>query len=194
MIYVTTVGTKPDQFIEITQSVYLACKKGLEETAHETRKKMVDIVGLGYQGKGKRAGSDGRLENAIQVDKVMEDSFGVGNISAMNQAVPYWGLINSGGMVALKARRVPGYFDSAIRIPLAGLAGTGVGKEQYIYSPRGALAFSFTGVDKSEGKYLMIVNNPIGAVNYIEKTKDWLKNVMIIKFNSWTKSVKYKKK
>ena len=103
----------------------------------------------------------------------------------MNQLTPYWMLLNNGGMVGLKARRVPGYFDSAIRVPLAGLAGTGVGKEQYIYSPRGSLAFSFTGVDKSEGKYLLIVKNPIGAVNYIEKTKDWLKTVMGGKFSAW---------
>lgn len=185
MISVTVIGTTPRQLAELIEIAHINTQKGLEDTALETRTHMIDIIGLGYQGRGKRAGSHGELENAIQAHKLSDDDYGVGDILTMNQTVPYWMLLNNGGMVALKARRVPGYFDSSIRMPIAGLAGTGVGKEEYVYSPRGALAFSFTGVGKSSGKYLMIVKNPIGAVNYIEKTKDWLKTVMGGKFSAW---------
>lgn len=185
MISVTVIGTTPKQLAELINITHINTQQGLSDTALETRKHMVDIVALGYQGRGKRAGSQGDLEYAIQAEKLTDDDYGVGNISTLNRVTPYWMLLNNGGMVALKARRVPGYFDSALRAPIGGFAGTGVGKEEYIYSPRGALAFSFTGVDKSEGKYLMIVTNPIGAVNYIEKTKEWLKTVMGGKFSAW---------
>jgi len=182
VITVTTIGTSPQQLIDITQSVYLKTKKGLEETAHETRKHMVEIVEKGFQGKGKRDGSTGVLEDAILVERLDEDSFGVGNIASMNVVAPYWGLLNSGGMVSPKARIVPGYFGNGSPPDLA-MKGTGVGKERFNYSP-----FVYGG-----GSFIMKVNSPIGAVNYIEKTQDWLRTMMTLKFYSWTRQVKYSK-
>jgi hypothetical protein len=132
MISVTVIGTRPQQLIDITHSVYLKTKKGLEETAHETRKYMVEIIEKGYQGQGKRDGSANILEDSILVEKLDEDAFGVGNIMNMNHIAPYWGLLNSGGMVSLKARIVPGYFGNN-NPPDSAFAGTGGGKEKLTY-------------------------------------------------------------
>lgn len=169
MIEVTIIGTTPKQLAEMIEITNINIKTGLEDIANEVRKNMIDIIGLGYQGKGKRDGSHGKLESTIQVEKLSDDEFGVGNIMKLNQETPYWMLLNNGGMVSPGARRVPGYFGND-NPPDASFTGTGVGKEEFFYA-------WFT--------HMMIVKNPIGAVNYIEKTKDWLKMSMNGKFRAW---------
>jgi len=192
MITVTVTGTKPEQMIEIVEGVIENCKKGISEVAQDSRNTMVGYVQAGYMGRGKRDGSKGDLENSIQAEQIDNDSWGVGNIKNLNHDAPYWGLLNAGGMVAIKARRVPGYFGDG-RPPMAGYAGTGVGKEQFTYTPRGQKDYAGPGVFGGK-QFLMVVQNPIGAVNYIEKTKDWLSTVMKVQFAQWTKSQSYAKK
>ena len=169
MIEITIIGTTPKKLAELITMKSITTREGVAATAEETRKMMVDIIGLGYQGKGKRDGSHGKLESNIQVEMVTQDDYGVGNISKMSAEAPYWMLLNNGGMVSPGARKVPGYFGND-NAPSSSFAGTGVGKDQFMYS-------WFT--------HMMMVKNPIGAVNYIEKTKDWLKTVMGAKFSAW---------
>ena len=169
MIQITVIGTTPKQLAEMIEIKSENVKMGLVETATEARKMMADIIGLGYQGKGKRDGSHGKLEGAIKVEKLADDEVGVGNILEMNKDVPYWMLLNNGGMVSPGARKVAGYFGND-NAPNSSFTGTGVGKEQFFNA-------WFT--------HMMIVKNPIGAVNYIEKTKDWLKTVMGARFSAW---------
>jgi hypothetical protein len=186
MLQVTLIGTTPAQLAEIIHMVHMNTVQGMSETALETRKYMTDIIAAGAGGKGKRDGSHGHLESLIQAEKVDEETFGVGNIERLNQETGgalYWMLLNNGGMVGAKARRVPGYFDSSVRRPTAGLRNA---KEGFVYAPRGTLSFSFTGVDTGQGKYLMLVDKAIDPVNYIEKTKNWLKTVMGGKFSEWS--------
>jgi hypothetical protein len=183
MIEVIITGTTPAKMAEIIQMVHINTQKGLADTAMETRKYMTDIIAGGADGKGKREGSIGNLENLIQAEKIDDDSYGVGNIGLLNQenGARYWLLLNNGGMVALKAQKVPGFFDSSIRRPTGGLMNA---KEMFVYAPRGTLAFSFTGTDTGQGKYMMYVKNPIKPVHYIEQTKNWLKSVMGGKFSA----------
>lgn len=169
MIEVTIIGTTPKQLAEIINITHTNTQQGIAETSEEVRKHMIDIIALGYQGKGKRAGSHGKLESTIKSEKITDDDYGVGNIMEMNKETPYWMLLNNGGMVSPGARKVPGYFDNDIA-PDKSFAVTGVGKQEFNYA-------WFTN--------MMIVKNPIGPVNYIEKTKDWLKTVMGGKFSAW---------
>lgn len=170
MIEVKITGCTPDKLIKIVEQTTLNIQTGLEDLANETRYKMVSII---EQNKH-REGSPGKLETAIQVEQIGEGSYGIGNIDFMSQpnVAPHWYLLNYGGMVSPSAQRVPGYFGDN-GAPNASMAGTGIGSESFTYAPY---------------SYLMIVKNPIAPVNYIEKTKDWLKNIAGEKFQGWTKS------
>lgn len=189
MIYVTITGTLPKNMLQMMRNVYLRCKKGMEDTAYDARHYMVSII----EHAKKRDGSTGRLENAILVEKIDSYSYGVGNIPFMSQpdVAPYWGLLNAGGMVPPKARKVGGYFGEN-RPPLSQYAGTGGGTEHWTYMPRDQKSYSGGGLFGGR-KFLMIVENPIAPMNYIEQTTNWLRNIMSLRISSWTKTAKYKR-
>jgi hypothetical protein len=170
MITVKVVGTTPDKFIKIVDEAILNIQTGIDSVSNEARFKMVNII----EQHKKREGSSGRLENSIQVDKISDTHYGIGNMDFMDkeEQAPHWHIINYGGMVSSQARLVGGYFGSN-EAPNKNLKGTGVGGQ------------SFT---QAYGTFMMHVDSPIAAVNYIEKTKDWLKNVMGDKFQGWTRS------
>ena len=127
----------------------------------------------------KRQGGTNLLENTIDVE-IIPDGVGVGNIDKLNTVVPYWAMLNWGGMVALKAQKVPGFFSMTGgpfmgNPPDSSKAGTGPsggGKEYFYYTPRG---INFP-------HYMMIVKNPITGINFVEKTQDWVKNQFAVKF------------
>ena len=169
MITVKVVGTTPDMFIKIVDEAILNINSGMDSVANEARFKMVNII---EQNK-KREGSSGRLENSIQVDRLSDNHYGVGNTDFMSQpeVAPHWHIINYGGMVSEKARRVPGFFGNDSP-PNPAMRGTGGGTEAFTYAPY---------------SYMMHVKSPIAGINYIEKTKDWLMSVMGDKFRGWTK-------
>jgi len=192
MITVTVQGTTPAKLKMIVEGVVERCTRGTADVAHETRNEMVGYIKAGYMGRGRRDGSSGNLEAMMQVENPTHNTYGIGNIMNLNVVTPYWALLNAGGMVAIKARRVPGYFGEN-RPPMSAFAGTGVGKEQFTYTPRGQKDFSGPGLYGGR-QFLMVVNNPIGAVNYIEKTMFWLSVVMKVKFGQWTRTQGYARK
>lgn len=169
MITVKITGTTPEMFIKIVDEAILNVNNGMDSIANESRFKMVSII---EQNK-KRKGSSGRLENSIQVDKLSDNHYGVGDTDFMDQdnQAPHWHLINYGGMVSDRARLVPGFFGNDSP-PDPAMRGTGGGTEAFTYAPY---------------SYMMHVKSPIAAMNYIEKTKDWLKSVMGDKFQGWTR-------
>jgi len=183
-VTVTIVGPQPQDILNIVTQVHSRVGKGIADIAKESREYMVNII---RQNK-KRAGSAGLLEETIKVEEgkstgIFGDKVvGVGNIAELNQYTPYWALLNYGGMVPMRAQVVPGYFNGNLP-PLGGLAGTGIGTEQFFHVPKGS---SSTLTGKS---YLMIVDSPIKAVNYIEKTKAHLSTIMGSKFTEMTKVV-----
>jgi hypothetical protein len=156
-------------------------REAMIKLGEDARAYMIGLIQAGYEGRGKREGSIGTLESSIQVEQPSPDVVGIGNINTMNERAKYWAIINWGGMVASKARRVPGFFDGN-REPLGGFRGTGVGKEEFFYTPRGLKLFVYGGANKSPKTSMMIVRNPIGPVGYIEKTQSWLMDVAKVTF------------
>ena len=105
--------------------------------------------------------SSNRLEHYINFEtnygSSLDTFVGVGNIDVLDKNAPYWAIINWGGMVPPKARKVVGSFGNG-NPPNPSLAGTGVGTEAFY----------------RDGQFLMIVRNPIKAFNYIERSESLL--------------------
>lgn len=75
--------------------------KQLEAIALETANRMKFHITSSIE----RQGSTGNLANAFFAERVSNLSWGIGRISYLNQAVPYWRWINFG--VAGTGRRIP---------------------------------------------------------------------------------------
>lgn len=122
--------------------------KQLREMAVQTTDTMKNKI----HGAIKRAESTGNLEESITFERFL-DGYGIGNISFMNQIVPYWRHVNFGS-VAIGANwqhRVPvGGFNPGFDRPIAGRS------DQRWFVAQGGSTF--------------IPKVPIAPLNYIENT------------------------
>lgn len=108
--------------------------------------------------KTRREGATGRLRNSLGIKVIKsrrEIEVGVGYIPDLMTIAPYWYLVNYGGLVNPKARRVPGVFDLDTP-PMSEFKGSGVGSGQFTYVRNGPVRF------------LMNVTSPILPMYYIE--------------------------
>jgi len=177
-IKVVKVGGGVDEWIQDIQFKFINIMEGTALLSDETR----DNMRMTIQTNKHREGSANRLEKSINSYKESDTAYGVGLITEMDTYAPYWKLINWGGFVSERARRVPGYFGNN-EAPAFGYKGTGIGWQHFQYTPNEASA------DRG-GTFLMKVDNPIMAMNYIEKTIMWLDTVWKVHFYNWTRTTK----
>lgn len=117
----------------------------------------------------RRDGATGNLANAMTLDidstaGQAQVSWGIGHIPTLNSKVPYWRLINFGGLTwaAKTGRGVPGFFGTG-NAPDPTKRGTAVGTERFVY-------------DTSDKHSMMFPKSPIKPMNYVEATRMQLDN------------------
>jgi hypothetical protein len=165
IFHVTQVGTGPDEFLKMVKGRWEGVNHNIEALAEASREHMVKTI----QSNKHRDNGRSTLENSIQVYKEGEGHFGVGLIEDMNRMAPHWKIINYGGMVAPRAQKVPGFFDTN-RPPLGG-----VNNEVFTYLPRGQKIFAWGGTSSNSSSFMMNVKRAITGINYIEKVYTWFK-------------------
>jgi len=85
---------------------------------------------------------------------VTRDGVAVANQATLDREVPYWALINNGGVIDMKGKKIHGFFSDG--------------------SPgAGGITASFK---PGPGAPLNVDMSPIAPMNYIEKTGFWVKN------------------
>jgi hypothetical protein len=177
-IKMVKVGGGVEQWAQDIQFKFIKVMEGTAILSDETRDYMRNTIQMNKR----REGSANRLERSINSYKESNTAYGVGLITEMDTYAPYWKLINWGGFVSEKARRVPGYFGNN-EPPSFGYKGTGIGWQSFTYTPNEASA------DRG-GTFFMKVDSPIMAMNYIEKTTMWLSIVWKVHFYNWTRETK----
>ena len=172
-VKVHITGTKPQDFIKEINLKFISVSKGLYALAVAGRDRMRNIIVTSKR----REGSQGLLEKAIDVERVGDYFIGLGNTVLLDNKVPYWYLINYGGFSAPAQRGmlVPGYFGNH-ESPAPGYKGTGIGWQKFTYAPN---------------TFMMKPESPIMAMNYREKTINWLNTIIGIEFDKWTKTTSF---
>ena len=107
-----------------------------------------------------REGKTGNLANAMKLDLIAGEGmvgWGIGKIEDLNKNVPYWYLINFGGLttIAREGRGVGGYFGTG-DAPDSKYRGTGVGSQRFT---------------QARDYFIMKPKSPIKGMNYIESTR-----------------------
>lgn len=174
-VQVTQIGTPPLVFHKNILLKFITMKNGLKNLGQATRDRMRQTI---ETEKHRKAGSKGTLEKAINyyVDDLPNNyTVGIGLVSELNVKAPYWYIVNYGGWALPPGTEIWGHFGE-YGVPDPAKAGTGVGRESFTIG-----TFPL---------YKMTVRHPIWAMNYIEKTANWLATVVKIHFYGWTKQTK----
>lgn len=165
-------GADPVKVTKNLITQFISMDNAMVKLGDETRDYMRNVISTT---KHRKLGSRDNLENHINV--YTEDGgrvVGIGSRAELDHFAPYWFIVNYGGMTTLAARGggLYGSFDG-VNPPLAQFAGTGVGHGSF-----------FEGTPAADGKiYKMSPRNPIWAMNYIEKTVNWLSTVGRVHLN-----------
>lgn len=119
-------------------------KKLSDKQLFDLAKNTTDEMKTQIKGSINRSNSTGALEDSISFEKI-SDGYGVGNISEMNQNVPYWRHVNFGSQA--------------------------IGANHDHRVPTGAFTRSTGGRWQVEsGNFSFIPTKPIAPLNYIDKT------------------------
>lgn len=113
----------------------------------------------------RRDGKTGNLANAMTLDTFVGPAtvgWGIGKIADLNGRVPYWRLINFGGLTwaAKTGKGVPGFFGAG-NAPDKSQRGSGVGTERFHYQT----------TEYGEASYMMFPKTAIKPMNYVEATR-----------------------
>lgn len=143
-----------EDIIKDVQALTEEIKTQLRDVGTETQKKMVAFITDNK--KRPQNGEPTSLEDHITVTYfTSEDGWGVGDIDELNQFAEYWAAVNWGSSHMVGKRVPTGSFSPV--------------------EPQPEIAFFRQ--DRwvaGAGNHSFIVGNPIPAINYIEKTVDWL--------------------
>lgn len=124
----------------------------------------VDVMRKIIKTQAKRKPTTDQLESAIDSELIEDNrdrlSYGVGNITILDDMARYWRVVNWGGWIP---PATIGYFDN-YKPPIAGMTG-----ERWYYRPSEASSDPFA-------RFIMIPKKPIPPMNYIEKTGYWIAN------------------
>lgn len=152
-----------DTFIRDLDTTDKDIRKKLDDLGKETAEKMIEII----DDNKVRPQSDEptTLEDHITCE-LFDGGFGVGDIADLNENVGYWAAVNFGSS-HMVGRRVPsGFFNPGQANPSPDAFREGRWKQ-------GDLD---TGVPGVGAHFSFVVNKPIPAMNYVEKTAIWLDN------------------
>ena len=175
-IRIDRTGMTPEALEKLIQFQFISVKDGLQLLGKETRDVMRNII---KTTKHRPAGSRDRLENAIEFyveDTGTQFVVGVGSKEFLSRTAPYWYIVNYGGMgsEAANGLTLMGNFEGTP--PLSQYRGTGVGRQSFFPT--------------SQGGNPMSPKSPIWAMNYIEKTANYVTSIFRVHFSGALKKVK----
>lgn len=135
-------------------------RKQVADLGAETADKMKEIID---QGKVRpQADEPKELEDHINVEHFTTGGWGVGDIQVLNEKAPHWRVVNFGSFHMVGKHLPPGTFQPGVPQPTPTDFRQGRWKPNQLGSVGGRL-------------YSPIVTKPIPAMNYIEKTINFIR-------------------
>lgn len=173
-IKITKTGPTPQDMIRDIEFKQTTLRQGLIAAGRATKNYMISVINSSRKRtRDPNRGSKPSLPNYIKDEhggsiKNRDFYVGVGNKDVLNSKVPYWFIVNYGGVPSYGggAHFVPGYF----------------GSEGYVYEP-----------GSSTGRWLPSgVKGYIPPMNYIEKTQGYANRIWRMEYNRMTKATTIK--
>jgi|WetSurSiteA1Bulk_404760.scaffolds.fasta_scaffold01837_2 hypothetical protein len=165
-VTITRYGMSPEQLEQEIELQFISIKNGIQALALETQKQMQQNIVNNIH----RPDSTGNLVRAITVE-YFENGAGIGNIEYLKQFAPYWAALNYGSSHLVGKWLPSGIFRPGTAIPT--MTAFREGRWRVGEGSDGSLGEEF---------YTARIKNPIIAINYIEKTANWLSTVFKVHF------------